>query len=66
MTSPAPALPQSSLKGAATGRDVDVMASVSAPFFSAQHFVDTWIARPIRPAVTRDFSFKAVDGDPEW
>ena len=35
-------------------------------FISAPIFVDTWIARPVRQPVTRDFSFKAVVGEPEW
>lgn len=51
---------------AATGRSVDASPSASASFISAQHFVDTWIARPVRQPATRDFTFKAVVGEPEW
>lgn len=40
----------------------------SAPtFYSAAAFVDTWIAAPRRPEpVARDFTFKAVIGEPSW
>jgi len=54
--------------GAATGRG-DNATPASAPFISAPLFVDTWIARPVRhvsPPVARDFTFKAVIGEPEW
>lgn len=35
-------------------------------FISAPIFVDTWIARPVRQPVMRDYTFKAVVGEPEW
>lgn len=49
-----------------TGRVVEP-SSDPAPFISAPLFVDTWIAPPRKPApVVRDFSFKAIMGEPEW
>jgi hypothetical protein len=35
-------------------------------FYSAADFVATWIAPPVRVPVARDFTFKAVAGEPSW
>lgn len=29
-------------------------------------FVDTWVSAPVRVIAPRDFTFKAVIGEPEW
>jgi hypothetical protein len=47
--------------GGATCRGVE---PVSASVLS---FVDTWVSAPHRPEpVARDYSFKAVIGEPSW
>lgn len=62
-SSPAPVLSV----GAVATPAVGVTSSTDCGLFiSAPIFVDTWIARPVRQPVTRDFSFKAVVGEPEW
>lgn len=46
--------------GGATCRGVE---PVSASVLS---FVDTWVSAPHRVTVARDFTFKAVIGEPDW
>lgn len=55
---PAP-MSSSLLSGAATDRGGAAPASVLP-------FVATWIAAPVRMPVVRDFTFKAVIGEPDW
>ena len=62
-SSPAPVLPAGGAVATVGG-----VEPCSAPtFYSAAAFVDTWIAAPRRPEpVARDFTFKAVIGEPSW
>ncbi len=50
------------------GRQATSPADVSSPsagaFYSAEAFVNAWIGKPEpRPAVVRDYSFKAIIGE---
>lgn len=61
--SPAPALDcaaSSLLGGAATCRGVEHCSP------SVLSFVDTWVSAPVRVIAPRDFTFKAVIGEPSW
>lgn len=33
---------------------------------SVLSFVDTWVSAPVRVIAPRDFTFKAVIGEPDW
>lgn len=43
------------------------MAAMPGDFYTPEAFVDTWISPRPRPApIPRDFTFKAVIGEPDW
>ncbi len=46
-----------------TGQAPGMVAAVPGEILA---FVDTWVSAPHRVTVARDFTFKAVIGEPDW